>query len=70
MTREFAATRSLQEYPKARKIAVMNFVGSLVGIDRRMEVQNVYLDAKLYKWNQDTVDAIIFGIHLFYDSLN
>jgi len=64
------AKKYLKKYPQAKKIAVQNFVGTLVGKNIEDELANVGLDARLYKWNEDTVRAIQDAIIDYYSSLN
>ena len=47
-----------------RRIAVENFLGSLGGSDRMGASMNLHADAKCYKWNAATVNAIRKGINL------
>lgn len=46
-----------------KRIAVENFLMSM-GDDGVLARCNLALDAKLYKWNKATCDAIANGIHL------
>jgi hypothetical protein len=61
---------ALRRFPKARKLAVTNFVGTLIGTNRTDEELNLIMDAKLYNWNLDTIEAIAFGIDTYYNILN
>jgi hypothetical protein len=70
MERHEIATRALNRFPGAKEIAVRNFVGSLVGSGLEEELANLLMDAKLYGWNQATVNAIEYGIDIFYNQLN
>jgi len=45
-----------------RKIAVENFLGSLDGLQGWEIIANLKNDARLYKWNATTVNAIKAGI--------
>ena len=47
-----------------RRIAVENFLGTLGSLTAYEAMQNLYLDAGLYKWNAATVAAIRKGIKL------
>jgi len=47
-----------------KKIAVENFLISLHGLNKDEAIANLEYDAKLYKWNSDTVKAIRDGIKL------
>ena len=49
--------------PKVRKIAVENFLMSM-GNDRNIALNNLALDAGLYRWNKYTVTTILNGIDL------
>lgn len=46
-----------------RKVAVENFLGTM-GDDSDVAYGNLELDAKLYKWNAPTENAILIGIEL------
>jgi len=54
--------------PKAvRKIAVENFLGSLYEpAGYAGSIRNLYEDARVYKWNEATVNAIRKGINLAF----
>lgn len=45
-----------------KQIAVDNFLGSLGGVSERDAIDNLNMDAKMYKWNAATVSAIRKGI--------
>jgi hypothetical protein len=47
----------LKKYPKAKRIAVMNFVCTAPD-DPMANSYNLNMDAGLYKWNGDTRNAI------------
>lgn len=47
-----------------RRIAVENFLGSLGGVDRMGASMNLSQDARDYRWNAATVNAIRKGINL------
>ena len=64
------AQEALRLYPNAKRIAVENFVETLIGTCRSDEEANLLMDAKLYKWNLDTIEAIAFGIATYYNRLN
>jgi len=51
---------ALKKFPKAKRIAVENFVStaSTALIDWTDNVENLKMDARLYNWNNDTVYAI------------
>jgi hypothetical protein len=51
----------LKKYPKARRIAVENFLMTKSG-DQMADGMNLSMDAQSYKWNRDTVNAIREGI--------
>jgi hypothetical protein len=53
--------KALAKFPKAKKIAVENFT---MGYDTMsMEASlNLEMDARMYKWNTHTVNAIIWVI--------
>jgi hypothetical protein len=70
MDKSMIAEEALRRFPKARKVAVRNFVGTLIGTNRMDEEANLLMDAKLYNWNMDTIEAIAFGINTYYQSLN
>lgn len=44
-----------------KKIAVENFLSSM-GTNLTDIIGNVALDAKLYNWNQETINAIMEGV--------
>ena len=50
-----------------RKIAVENFL-STMGEDYNIAINNAYLDAKLYRWDSETLQAILEGIEMAKDS--
>jgi len=56
----------LARHPKARKIAVENFV-----MTRQSDIfnnqMNLDLDARLYGWNEDTINAINEALNWHYD---
>jgi hypothetical protein len=52
-----------------RRIAVMNFLGSLgYAGSKSGELRNMYDDARSYKWNSATQNAIARGIELYFKS--
>lgn len=51
----------LANIPKVKKVAVENFLMSM-GEDFDTAIGNLDIDAKSYKWNIDTVQAILTGI--------
>jgi hypothetical protein len=54
----------LKKYPKARRIAVENFIMSSVGNRYDYQLANLEIDAELYKWNEATRQAIGTGLHI------
>ena len=70
MTREDIAKLALVEFPGCKKVAVQNFLWTLVGTDKSAEEANLLLDAVSYRWNAQTIGAIQYGICLYYNSLN
>lgn len=70
MNKSAIVQEALRLYPNARKRAVENFVETLIGTCRSDEEANLLMDAKLYKWNLDTIEAIAFGIATYYNRLN
>ena len=52
-----------------RRIAVVNFLGTLSGRGREGELANLVMDSHLYapKWNAATVAALRDGINLAYN---
>lgn len=58
---------SLASRPGVRRIAVENFLGTLDGLTLYEATGNLKLDAKLYKWNVATVNAIQDGIDINFD---
>lgn len=50
-----------------KKIAVENFLGSMdMSQYAHVHIENAHMDARLYKWNFETRDAIIRGIKKAY----
>jgi hypothetical protein len=70
MDKSMIAEEALRRFPGARKVAVRNFVGTLIGCGREGELANLLMDAKTYSWDTQTIDAIAFGINTYYQSLN
>jgi hypothetical protein len=58
MKQNEAITAALIKYPKARKIAVENVSGWYRGTWE--DSMNLQSDADAYKWNNDTMKAIMF----------
>ena len=56
----------LERYPKAKRIAVENFLFSSVGYEYDTQIKNLYLDARLYRWNKDTINAIRTGLNVMH----
>lgn len=55
----------LSNRPSVRRIAVENFLMTLTNNpDEYSALANLQMDAKLYKWNKETVKAIKDGIKL------
>ena len=55
----------LTKYPKARRIAVENFLFSVgANGNESNATANLKLDTRLYNWKADTVKAISEGIRL------
>jgi len=54
----------LRKYPKARRIAVENFIMSSVGNRYDYQLANLEIDAELYRWNEATRQAIRTGLHI------
>jgi hypothetical protein len=52
-----AINKALKKFPKAKKIAVENFVGT-AGDERMANQSNLDMDAGLYQWNTATRGAI------------
>jgi ABC-type lipoprotein release transport system permease subunit len=59
-------SQALEKYPKAKRIAVENFLATSVNYDYTTQLMNLQLDAKLYKWNSDTIKAIRLGLKLMF----
>jgi hypothetical protein len=70
MDKSMIAEEALRRFPGARKVAVRNFVGTLIGCGWTDELSNLLMDAKLYSWDVQTIEAISFGIDTYYQSLN
>jgi hypothetical protein len=69
MNKTVSVEQSLSKFPNAKKIAVSNFVGTLSG-NMEADIDNTYLDAEMYGWNEDTILAILHGIETYYLALN
>jgi hypothetical protein len=54
----------LRRFPKARRIAVENFIMSSVGNRYDYQLANLEVDAELYRWNEATKQAIRTGLHI------
>ena len=59
---------ALANRPKVKKVAVMNFLGSVGGLTYQEAVSNCELDARSYGWNYETVGAIREGLDHFFGS--
>lgn len=60
----------LSEKKNVKKIAVQNFLWTLSSdIPMEYTLENLNMDARLYKWNTATVNAIKTGIKEFYKCL-
>ena len=57
MSRYDIINKYTDKYPKAKKIAVRNFVGTAPN-DKEANQYNLNMDAMLYRWNSDTILAI------------
>lgn len=53
----------LKKYPKAKRIAVENFLMSLSG-EPMADSMNMSADARSYGWNSQTIQAIREGMRL------
>ena len=60
--------KTLEKHPKAKRIAVENFLMSSVGYDYDNQIKNLYLDATLYRWNTQTVNAIRQGLNVMFQN--
>jgi hypothetical protein len=60
--------QTLEKHPKARRIAVENFLMSSLGYDYDNQIRNLYLDASLYRWNTQTVNAIRQGLNVMFQN--
>ena len=62
--------KEINEFAKregVKKIAVENFLITICNNkDERMALNNLFLDAKLYNWNNKTVSSIFDGIRLAF----
>jgi hypothetical protein len=56
--------KALEKHPKAKRIAVENFLLSSIGYDYDNQMKNLYLDASLYRWNTQTINAIKYGLNV------
>jgi hypothetical protein len=50
--------KALVRFPKAKRIAVENFTMGYDSLSSEAQ-SNLELDARLYNWNKDTINAII-----------
>lgn len=58
-------TTILRKYPKAKEIAVKNFLFTLGNNDSAYNAtMNLHMDARSYGWNAQTINAIKAGITL------
>lgn len=57
-----ARIEELARQPKARRAAVENFLSSLNGLSFQEAKGNLELDARSYRWNEETYGAIWTGI--------
>jgi hypothetical protein len=58
----------LASKPKVKRIAVENFLISIQNDTIKEAEGNLRLDASLYRWNTETINAIKEGIRLARDS--
>lgn len=58
--------QSLARRQGVRRIAVENFLSTLSGLTQMEARANLALDARSYKWNGPTQQAIRRGIEIFY----
>ncbi|HID71577.1 MAG TPA: hypothetical protein EYP29_02385 [Thermoplasmata archaeon] len=56
--------KNLASRPKAKRIAVENFLFSMADLSEREALYNLVLDARFYGWNLATIKAIKDGIKL------
>jgi hypothetical protein len=61
MNAKEAIESALAKYPKAKTTPVWNFVGTATD-NGRDNALNLNMDAKLYGWKKDTIEAIKFGL--------
>ena len=54
----------MAKYPKARRIAVCNFLSSLGGSILLHAEGNLYNDSKVFGWKKDTISAIRAGFQV------
>lgn len=55
--------KALKKYPRAKKIAVTNFLATATSYTFEVNVANAEYDKLLYKWNDSTYYAILFGLN-------
>lgn len=59
--------KELATRKNVKQIAVENFLSTLYpGDERSNTIDNLYMDAKMYKWNAATVKAIQIGVDEFF----
>ena len=52
-----------------RQVSVHNFLSSIdYAYEARVHFDNARRDAKMYRWNTETLDAILDGLRLAYPS--
>lgn len=55
--------KSLSERPNVKKVAVENFLINMgIGSGTPVTIEHLVTDAKLNKWNNETIEAILDGI--------
>lgn len=70
---QYITNRQLEKLANGKgvkEVAVWNFVGTCDNCGSRMYANmNLNEDARMYKWNQATINAIKKGIDIVYDNM-
>lgn len=48
-------------------VPVSNFLATLDGMTYEDAIQNLKMDARLYRWTEETITAIFMGIQEYYE---
>jgi hypothetical protein len=53
--------------PGVKRVAIVNFLGTLEGLTYEAALWNLDLDTRLYRWDYPTRQAIRDGIKLYFE---